>query len=65
MMKDFRFVKADTNRKVGWYALGNMHIKGFVTEHGTDGLYWFNTQEGIDNDKRDLLVSATDIKVVL
>lgn len=44
-MKDYRFVLHDENRKKGLYLLGSMRIKGFVTEHATEGLYWFNTPE--------------------
>lgn len=46
------------------YLLGNLRLKGFVKEAG-DGLYWFNTKERKKEDKRDLLVSATDVKVVV
>lgn len=46
------------------YLLGNMRLKGFVKEAG-DGLFWFNTEERVKENKRDLLVSATDLKIVV
>lgn len=64
-MKEFRFVVEDTSRKRSLYLLGNMRLKGFVSEHVTEGLYWFNTDEGLKDNKRDLLVSATDVKVLI
>lgn len=64
-MKDFRFVLSDENRRKALYLLGNMRLKGFVSDHGTDGLYWFNTVEGMEGNKRDLLVSATELKVLM
>lgn len=62
---DFKYVNDDTNKKKSLYLLGNMRIKGFVSEHGTEGLYWFNTEEGLKENKRDLLISATDVKVLV
>ena len=64
-VRDFRFVLNDENRRKAIYLLGNMKLKGFVSEHGTDGLYWFNTIEGLDEKKRDLLVSSADVKVLM
>lgn len=64
-MKQFRFVEQDKNRRKALYLLGSMKLKGFVSEYGIDGLYWFNTDEGLKDDKRDLLISATDVKVLL
>lgn len=64
-MENFKFVLSDENRKKAIYLLGNMKLKGFVTEHATDGLYWFNTAEGLEEKKRDLLVSATELKVIV
>ena len=64
-MSEFRFVSQDESKRKALYLLGNMRIKGFVSEHGTDGLYWFNTEEGLNENKRDLLVSATDVKVLM
>lgn len=64
-MKEFRFVASDNNRRKALYLLGNMRLKGFTSEHATDGLYWFNTSEGIEEDKRDLLVSATELKILI
>lgn len=51
-------------KRRAYYRLGIMNLKGFITEAG-DGLYWFNTEERTKENKRDLLVSATDIKVVV
>lgn len=62
-MIEFRFVKQDGNRKKAIYLLGNMRLKGFVSEHITNGLYWFNTEDRMDKNERDLLVSAEDLKV--
>ncbi|WP_144509910.1 hypothetical protein [Bacillus sp. FJAT-22090] len=64
-MNDFRFVLSDQNKRKALYLLGNMRLKGFVSEHGTEGLYWFNTIEGLEEKKRDLLVSSTDVKVLV
>ena len=62
---EFQFTSQDEGRKKAIYLLGKMRIKGFVSEHGTEGLYWFNTGEGMAEEKRDLLVSATDVKVLI
>ncbi|MCY8285222.1 MULTISPECIES: hypothetical protein [Bacillus subtilis group] len=64
-MKDFRHVINDENKKKALYLLCNMRIKGFVVEHGVKGLFWFNTKERMKENKRDLLVSATDVKILL
>lgn len=64
-MKDFRFVVKDKDKKRALYLLGNMRLKGFVSEHAIEGLYWFNTDDGLKDDKRDLLISATDVKVLI
>lgn len=64
-MMEFRFVKQDENRKKAIYLLGNMRLKGFVSEHITNGLYWFNTEDRMDKNERDLLVSAEDLKVLI
>ena len=64
-MMEFRFVKQDENRKKAIYLLGNMRLKGFVSEHITNGLYWFNTEDRMDENARDLLVSAEDVKVLI
>ncbi|MED1125154.1 hypothetical protein [Bacillus atrophaeus] len=53
-----------TEKVTAYYHLGAMHLKGFVREAG-DGLYWFNTEERENKNKQDLLVSATDVKVVV
>lgn len=60
-----RFVVSDENKRKAIYFLCNMRLKGFVSENGTDGLYWFNTIEGLEENKRDLLVSATDVIVLV
>jgi hypothetical protein len=60
-----KVVGADVEKKKALYLLGNMRLKGYVSEHSTNGLYWFNTEDGLKEDKRDLLVSATDVKVII
>ena len=62
---EFQFTSQDKDRKKAIYVLAGMKLKGFVSEHGTEGLYWFNTVEGMAEEKRDLLVSATDVKVLI
>lgn len=62
---EFQFTSQDKDRKKAIYSLGNLRLKGFVSQHATDGLYWFNTAEDMEKGKRDLLISATDVKVLL
>lgn len=64
-MVEFKFVKHDEDRMKAVYVVGKMKIKGFISEHGTDGLYWFNTEEGIKNNNRDILVSAQSVKILI
>ena len=60
-----KYVKHDEQRKRAIYLLGTIRLKGFVTEHGTAGLYWFNTEERMNDDLRDLLVGADEVKVLV
>lgn len=62
---EFQFTSQDEGRKKAIYLLAGMKLKGFVSEHGTEGLYWFNTVERMADGYRDLLVSATDVKVLI
>lgn len=44
--------------------LGAMKITGFVTEAG-GGRYNFNTEERVKAGRMDLVVSATDVKILI
>lgn len=50
-----------------YYKLGNMLLKGYVKDYIPEiksDLYWFNTPERDEKEQRDLLVSATEVKLV-
>ncbi len=52
------------DRKKAVYLLGNMRLKGYVTDAG-DGLYWFNTTEREERGKEELLVPASHLKILV
>lgn len=64
-MREFRYVAEDANRRKAIYRLVNYRLKGFVTEHGTEGLYWFNTPERMGEGLRDLLISADEVIILV
>lgn len=49
-----------------YYKLGNMLLKGYVKDYvsSEDDLYNFNTPERDEKGQRDLLVSATEVKLI-
>ena len=60
--------KVERNWIPAIYKLLNLKVKGFVDVYDAtdiDGLYNFNTKEGIENGKRDLLVSADDLIIIM
>lgn len=52
------------DKKKAIYLLGNMRLKGYAIEAG-DGLHWFNTLEREKQGKKELLVSSSDLKVLI
>lgn len=62
---DFQTVIDDKDRKKAIYSLANMRIHGFASEHPTDGLVWFNTEERMNQNRFDLLLSATDVLILV
>lgn len=64
-MDEFKELCVDEDKMRAYYSVGNLNLKGYASGHLGDGLYRFNTQERMDQGKPDLLVSASDIKIVI
>ena len=60
-----KYVCRSEHRKRAVYKLANMILHGYVVEHSCEGLYWFNTDERMRGEHRDLLASAEDLKILM
>lgn len=65
-MKKFDFVVNDPKRKKAILRLFALDIMGYVVENpACEGLYWFNTDEGMEKGHRDMMVDSTQLVILL
>lgn len=65
-MKNFNFVVNDPNRKKAILRLIALDVKGYVVKNpACEGLYWFNTDEGMEKGHRDMMVDADQLVILL
>lgn len=65
-MKKFNFVVNDSSRKKAILRLFALEVNGYaVTNPVCEGLYWFNTDEGMEKGHRDMMVDADQLEILL